>query len=399
MSTTDSSFNTALGLFVITFCACFALKSSKLGRRKLSLTKPLAQASAQLEGGVKKKGTPLTGRLKVAILCSPADQAGCLTVLDEANALHERVTVVVSGSTLSNFKAKLVSNHNSNDSLDDIEGLLVASGTPTIVSDVINALPNLKWIHGLFAGLDHMQTPAFTNFPGVVTNAKSVFSSSLAEYVMFAIGYFNKSCELLQYNKSQRNWDQFQIGEMRGKTMCIIGYGDIGQACAKLAKAYGIKVIAIRRTPSKSNTDPYIDECWGNSRIIDVMGRSDFCVVAAALTNETRGMLGQAELSAAKRGQIFINIGRGALLNEPALITLANQGHFGGIALDVFCQEPLPSESPMWTLPKALLSPHNADMTPGFRHDSVRLWCKQCKTYIEDGIENLDNIVSAAQGY
>lgn len=277
------------------------------------------------------------------------------------------------------------------------------SGTPEVLSEVMRSMKKLKWVHGIFAGLDHMRCPEFDNCSDlgiVVTNAKGVFSSSLAEWVLGACWYFNKNIPRLNENKKNKLYDRYTVGELRGKTMGVIGYGDIGRACATLARAYGMRIVAHRRRPEMSYSDPLVDSVYGNSDINQVMCQADFLVVAAALTAETKGMLGHEQFIASKEGQVLINIGRGNLLDEKALIAeLRSKRRIHAAALDVFCIEPLPESSALWTLPNVLLSPHNADMTEGFRHASVAFFVENCKAYLKLGHLGLQNIVNPKEGY
>merc|ERR1719498_109563 len=175
-----------------------------------------------------------------------------------------------------------------------------------------------------------MKSPTFENCGIerniIVTNAKGIFSSSLAEWCLGAAWYWSKDIPKLNKNKEEKIYDRYSVGELRGKTMGIIGYGDIGRAVAKLGKAYGMKVIAHRRRPELSRSDPLVDEVHGNDEILAVMGESDFLVVAAALTPETEGIIGRKELLNAKKGQIFMNIGMGKLVDEDALIEMLRAG-------------------------------------------------------------------------
>jgi phosphoglycerate dehydrogenase-like enzyme len=330
--------------------------------------------------------------MKIVVLSMPGEDC-----VDELRLLPPGATVVSKGANLKEIEE-------GNPMFSTAECLLVVSGNSQSLSDVMKKMTNLKWIHGVFAGLDHMISSEFSNCSKdrdiVVTNAKGVFSSSLAEWVMGAAFYFNKDIPRLNRNKNDKLYERYTVGELRGKTMGIIGYGDIGRACARLAKAYGMKVIAHRRRPQLSATDPLVEKVYGNEDIGIVMSEADFLVVSAALTPETVKMIGARELAMAKKGQVLINVGRGALIDEVALIEALKKGdRIVGAALDVFEVEPLPKFSPLWELPNVLLSPHNADMTDGFRHASVRFFTENCHSYLDRGMEGLVNVVDPASGY
>jgi phosphoglycerate dehydrogenase-like enzyme len=149
---------------------------------------------------------------------------------------------------------------------------------------------------------------------------------------------------------------------LRGATLGIVGYGDIGRATAKLAKAYGMRVIALRRRkPSTIDTwavdDPYCDVIYGNHQLNDLFAESDYILCSAPLTTETKGMIGKEQFDAAKANAVFINVGRGPIVDEVALIDALKDGKLKGAGLDVFSTEPLPKESELWELDNVLLSP------------------------------------------
>lgn len=185
--------------------------------------------------------------------------------------------------------------------------------------------------------------------------------------------------------------------ELRGATVGIVGFGDIGKAVARLAKAYGMHVLALgRREPP---ADPSLaDECFDQAHLHDVLGRSDFVVLATPLTPATNGMMSSEQFHAMKKGSVFINVGRGPTVNEPALIEVLTSGHLKGAALDVFCEEPLSTQSELWDLDNVLLSPHNMDQTETFMHESTEFYCREQLPRFVRGLP-LYNVVDHASGY
>jgi phosphoglycerate dehydrogenase-like enzyme len=173
---------------------------------------------------------------------------------------------------------------------------------------------------------------------------------------------------------------------------------DIGYHCARAAKFFGMTVLAVRRRPELSEGDAMIDQCFGSEEVQTVMSEADYLVVATPLTKATVGLIGKKELAVAKEGQVLINISRGAVMDEAALVAALQSGErLRGAALDVFCVEPLPSSSPMWDLPNLLLSPHNADMTVSFRNQSVKHFTLNCHRFV--GGEDLESVVDKGCGY
>lgn len=243
----------------------------------------------------------------------------------------------------------------------------------------LKAFPTIEWVHCRSAGIDFIASEELNKFISStlqVTNAKGQFSSTLAEYTMMACSYFAKDLPRLTRQKEQRLWQKYNVQELRGATLGIVGYGDIGRACAKLAKIYGMRVIALRRNPQLCEGDPLCDEVYGSDKgsLNHLMSQSDYVVCSAPSTVETRGMIDQAAFQSAKMGMVFINLGRGPVVDEAALICALTTGALKGAALDVFVEEPLPASSPLWDLPNVLISPHNMDQTATFMHEACEFF-------------------------
>ena len=182
---------------------------------------------------------------------------------------------------------------------------------------------------------------------------------------MMACSYFAKDLPLLMKNKQKKVWDNYDIEELRGKTMGIVGYGDIGRACAKMASVYGMRIVALRRHPFLSRQDCLCDRVYGRDResLNKLMSESDYIVCSAPSTVETRGMVSAEAFDHVKKNAVFINLGRGPVVDEGALIKALETGKLKGAALDVFSQEPLPPDNKLWELENVLISPHNMDKT------------------------------------
>lgn len=253
------------------------------------------------------------------------------------------------------------------------------------------------------AGIDFIESEAFTDLTSSnniqVTNAKGQFSSSLAEYVFFACSYFAKDLSRLMDNKKARKYEKFDVQELRGKTLGIVGYGDIGKACAKLAQVYGMRIIALRRHPYLSKNDPTLDVVYGRDKrsLNRLMSESDYIVCSTPSTVETRGMVGAEAFAAVKQDAVFINVGRGPVVDEVALVKALKTGKLKGAALDVFVEEPLPESSELWDLP-VLISPHNMDQTTTFMHEATEFFLNENLPRFICG-EDLLNPVDPVLGY
>lgn len=268
------------------------------------------------------------------------------------------------------------------------------------LAKLLQEIPTIQWIHSRSAGIDFITSQELSSCEALVTNAKGCFSSTLAEYTMMAISYFAKDLPRLLKQKDNKNWEKYCVEEIRGKTLGIIGYGDIGRAAGKLAKAYGMKVKALRRHPENSKDDPVCDEVYSNDRksLCKLMSESDYILCAAPLTPETKGLLDEEAFSNAKQNSVFINVGRGPIVVEDALIHCLKNGQLKGAALDVFAVEPLPKESELWTLENVLVSPHNMDMTATFMHEATDFFIEEnLPRFLRN--EPLLNIVDKVAGY
>jgi len=262
---------------------------------------------------------------------------------------------------------------------------------------LLKEVPSIEWIHARSAGIDFVASPELSQFQGTMTNAKGTFSSTLAEYSLMACAYFAKDLPLLMKQNKVKNWNKYPVLELRGATMGIVGYGDIGRACARLASAYGMKIKALRRNPT---SDPLCDAVYGNDEesLNRIFAECDYVVCAAPLTSETKDMIGKKQFEVAKEGCVFINVGRGPIVDEEALIEALGNGKIKGAGLDVFAMEPLPKDSPLWDMDNVLLSPHNMDMTATFMQEASDFFVQENLPRFLRGLPLL-NPVDPASGY
>ena len=312
--------------------------------------------------------------------------------LAELSNLPKEARIIATGSTIDELRRD-------GELFTEANVLLNITGTGATLGPILSEMPFLTWFHSSHAGLDSAICPELKAIPDlVVTNAKGVFSSSLAEYVMGACLYFAKDFARLDKQREAHRWEKFDMKVLKGQTMGIVGYGDIGRATAQIARAFGMKIVALRRNPDLSAGDPLIDQCLGFSGLGQIMTQSDYLVCALPLTDATRNIFNGEVFAQAKCGQVFINIGRGAVVHDESLIAaLGSDGRLRGAALDVFSPEPLLETSPYWGMSNLLLSPHNADQTETFRHDTVRFFTEQCKKFVAG--EDLESVVNIMEGY
>lgn len=267
----------------------------------------------------------------------------------------------------------------------------------TLFHDVFVQCKSLQWVHSLSAGLENSLFPELVASPLPMTNSRGVFARSLAEWVMLGCLYFDKLVPTLEALKAARDFRSIDVEELHGKTMGIVGYGRIGQLTAERAKAFGMKVIALRKRPELSHGDHNIDGTYTPEQLEKLMGESDFVVCAAPLTPDTEGLISARAIAAMKASAVFVNVGRGAVVDERALTVALQQKRIRGAALDVFETEPLPKESPLWDLDNVLISPHSADHTATWLNDAMELFLENFDRFVQG--HPLKNVVDKAAGY
>jgi phosphoglycerate dehydrogenase-like enzyme len=232
----------------------------------------------------------------------------------------------------------------------------------------------------------------------ILTNGSGVFSPSLGEFVLGAILYFAKDFRRMIRNQEVGVWEAFDVMPISGQTVGIIGYGDIGRAVATRVKAVDMNVLAVKRHVFETDeSDPLVDQMYGSNRRIEMLSRCDYVVVAAPLNDETRGLIREAEFAAMKQTAVIINVGRGPVIHERAMIKALSEHKIKGAALDVFDQEPLPKGHSFYTLENVLLSPHCADHTPDWLDDAMRFFIAQFERFRLS--KPLLNVVDKRLGY
>jgi len=271
-------------------------------------------------------------------------------------------------------------------------------GRETVEPVFHRAMPGpLRWIHSRSAGVDRMLFPALIESPVVVTNGRGVFGPGLGEYVAAAVLFFAKDLGRMRRSQAARRWDPFLVEWVRGRTLGIVGYGDIGRAIAERMRAFGMRILALRRRPERTAGDPPVDEVLDPGRLVELMGRSDYVVASTPLTAETRGLIGEREIAAMKPTGVLINVGRGAVVDEAALVRALVEGRIRGAALDVFETEPLPAEHPFWGMENVLLSPHCADQTQGWIEEAMQAFLDNLARFQRG--EPLAGVVDKRRGY
>lgn len=277
------------------------------------------------------------------------------------------------------------------------EVILVGSFEGDLLRMIFPAAREVRWVHSLSAGVEKIIFPELVESAVPLTNGRGVFTGSLAEFAVASILFFAKDLRALVQNQQAGTWKQFDIELIRGRTVGIVGYGDIGRESARLAHALGMKVVALRRKAVLSNADPNLERVYPREDLLDMLKICDYVLVSTPLTPETRGMIGEAELNAMKSSAVIINVGRGPVIQEAALIAALSAQRIRGASLDVFDTEPLPEGHPFYRLENVLLSPHSADHTVGWADLAMQVFLDNFNRF-RNG-QPLQNIVDKRAGY
>ena len=267
-----------------------------------------------------------------------------------------------------------------------------------LLREVFTMCPRVEWVHSRSAGLDNLLFPELIESPVPLTNGTGVFSQPLGEFALAAILYFAKDLRRMVRNRMAGVWEPFDVLEIAGQTVGIVGYGDIGRAVATRVRAMGMQAMAIKRHGAPVySADPLVSRIYTPDQRLEMIARSDYLVVSAPLTAETRGIVGEAEFAAMKPEAVVINIGRGPTIDEAAMLRALSEKRIKGAALDVFDEEPLPAGHPFYQLENVLLSPHCADHTADWLEKAMQFFIDQFERFRKG--EPLLNVVNKKLGY
>jgi phosphoglycerate dehydrogenase-like enzyme len=254
--------------------------------------------------------------------------------------------------------------------IEDTE-VLFTWGFPT---DLLPSARRLRWIQVMGAGVDGFLDAPFP--PKVMlTRTEGIFGPGMAEYTLGWLLWSAQRMEAFRWAQRAGRWDSVPPTLLRGKTIGIVGLGSIGRAIARVALAFGMRVIGVNRSGRRV---PEVERVYRRAQLRELLGASDYLVLVLPLTPETRGFLGDAELRAMRPEAWLVNIGRGALVQGNALVRALQERWIAGAVLDVFTEEPLPSEHPLWAMPNVVVTPHvsgpsaPADIAPIFNDNLAR---------------------------
>lgn len=280
--------------------------------------------------------------------------------------------------------------------------------------DDLSTAPNLRWVQVASAGVDHLLDHPIMGNDVLLTNASGIHATSIGEWVLAMMLNLTKRWPWKLALKWGHGWPQDREfiasgDELWGKMVGIVGYGSIGREVARLCQGLGMRVLAAKRDsldrldrgyrlPGRGDPEGRIPEAlYGPDGLTEMLPQCDYVVIAAPLTRETQGLIGAEELAAMKPSAYLINIARGGLVDEEALVEALRCGGIAGAALDVFTEEPLPSNHPLWELPNVLLTPHVSGASPAYNDRLSDLFAENLRRYVAG--ESLLNLVDKERQY
>ncbi|NMB45700.1 MAG: D-2-hydroxyacid dehydrogenase [Firmicutes bacterium] len=281
--------------------------------------------------------------------------------------------------------------------LEDMAWAEIYFGWPPL--ELLKQAQQLVWVHLPSAGADgYADQEVYAHRGVILTNSSGVYGIPLAEHAFSMMLAFSRTLHKYVRFQQEKHWEKLpESGELYGKTLGILGLGDIGTEVAKRAKAFGMQVWGLkRRLTAKPD---YIDQLVGPTGLPDLLAVSDYVVIALPLTAQTEKMVGKQELAYMQSHAILINVGRGPIIDQLALIKALQDGQLAGAGLDVFEEEPLPQDSPLWDMPNVIITPHSGGVTPEATRRSTDIFCHNLRLWLEGRKDEMKSVVDMQAGY
>ncbi len=263
--------------------------------------------------------------------------------------------------------------------------------------DLSRRAPNVRWVQTVASGVAQFVAARLDEAGVVLTNGAGIGSTPIAEWVLARVLQMVKSLPVHDEQARRAEWRRAPGGVLEGSTMAVVGLGAIGRAVARRARALGVHVIGVRRSVDHGATDPDVDELVPADRLHEVLHRSDVAVLCAAGSQANRDLFDAAAFAAMPQGARFVNVSRGDLVVEEALVAALESGHLAGAAIDVARTEPLPPQDPLWQAPNLLISPHSSATGEAFAPRALGLFVENLGRYLSG--EPLLNVVDLVAQY
>jgi phosphoglycerate dehydrogenase-like enzyme len=263
-------------------------------------------------------------------------------------------------------------------------------------AEFLGLAPNLKWIQAITAGVDNLPLKEINDRRIILTNARGIHKIQMAEFTIAAMINFARNFHLMHRNQIKGVWDRsVPQAEIYGKVVGIIGLGSIGEEIARKASFFGMRVLGVRKNPQAMK---YVDQVYGIEEMDAVFKESDYIINLLPLTAGTQKIINKDYFSAMKKTACFINIGRGPTVNQADLVDALKSNRIGGMVADVYEEEPLPEDSPLWKLENVILAPHIAGVSPNYMKRAMDVIRHNLKVYVSQSGEMM-NVIDCSSGY
>lgn len=264
-------------------------------------------------------------------------------------------------------------------------------------SDILTQLPNLKWIQVISAGVERMPLQALEDRGIIVTNARGIHRTPMSEYTLGVMLNHSRRMQYFVEQQQKQVWDRSpRINELAGKTLGILGAGAIGSEIARKAKTFDMNVLGVNQS---GKVERNFDQMYTLQQLDHILAVSDYIVIVLPITPTTTNLIGERELRLMKSSAVLINIARGAIVQDEALIRALSENWIEAAYLDVFVEEPLPSNHPYWTLNNCWITPHISGRSPHYMNRALAIFEQNLHVYIRGDVEQLHNRVNVQKGY
>ena len=281
--------------------------------------------------------------------------------------------------------------------LDEILGLAEVVYALKLPERLLDRAPRLRWIQTISTGVDKILTPELAASRLTVTNMSGIHETTIAEYVLMVMLMFVKQMPRSFYQQIEGRWKWYPVDVLEGKTVGIIGLGRIGREVARVCKLFNMRVVATRRSAVTRESADNVDTMYSLSALHDLLGVSDFVVLALPLTSESAGLISERELRAMKQSARIINVARGEIIDEPVLVRALREGWIAGAGLDVYASEPLSPDSPLRHMESVIFTPHVAGDLEQYDTMAAAFFAQNLRRYLDD--QPLLNVVDKTLGY
>ena len=284
--------------------------------------------------------------------------------------------------------------------LDKAE-VLFAYRLPADYAEFAERVTKLKWLHIAAAGIDSSMNEDVQRKSFIITNSRGMHANRCAEYVIGSMIAYTKGFMRALRLQSEKRWARAELIQenrtLAGKTLGILGLGAVGKRVAKVAHPFGLEILGLRRHPEDHPKPPEISHVFGPQNLREFIHPLDYLVLSVPLTKETYHIIDREEFVRLKTSALLVNVSRGSVLDEDALIQSLEDGEIGGAVLDVFEEEPLPQDSPLWTMDNVFITPHVAGTYPNYLRDASRIFARNLRHYLEK--RPLENKIDKSRGY